>query len=81
MDYRTVEAILRDTKECFTDAASPSCAISTMIDSSLQQYESLVRTFNSESWDSLECWHHRIETHVNSLDEDSKLIGYRISEA
>ena len=81
LDYQLLESILHDTNECFADATSPSCPKSTMIDSSFQQYESLVKAFDSNSWDSLERWLQSVETFVNSLDEDSQRIGCRVSEA
>lgn len=80
MDYQILETIIRDTNECFVDTVSPSRHIPTSIDSSFQQYESLVKAFDSESRDSLEHWFQSVETYVNSLDEDSKMIGRRVSE-
>ena len=81
IDYQLLETILRDTNACFVDADSSSCRPSTTVDSSLQQYESLVKAFDSQSWDSLERWFCSVETHVNALDEDARLIGCRVSEA
>ena len=81
LDYQLLESLLHDTNECFADAVSPSCSMSMMTDSSFQHYESLVKAYDSGSWDSLERWFHSVETFVNSLDEDSQRIDCRVSEA
>ena len=81
LDYQLLESLLHDTNECFADAASSFCPMPVMTDSPFQQYETLIKAFDSGSWDSLERWFHSVETFVNSLDEDSQRIGCRVNEA